>query len=581
MMWTIEKLKHARESEDKVEFKEAKRGYKYNVERRSILGYVVAFANEGGGTLVLGMADKWPHHVVGTECYRNRLGELEAQVYGDTGIRPSVYELYEDTVHLTGRVLVIEVPSRPAGKLYTFMGVPLMRVGEQILPMDEQTRKKIEFETAPDFSRMICEGATINEIDPRAVKVLQEKYAKINNNHSILSLGTEQVLNDLELLVNRQPTYAAIILLGKKDAIRKYLPNATIQMEYRNSEADISFYKRKVYEGAFFLTLEELWADITAENKSVQVREGPYMYTIPYFNEGVIREAVCNAVAHRDYRMTSETVIKFYPDQIIFTNAGGFPPGVTLSNIIIVPSTPRNRLLADVLQKTGLVERSGQGVDRIFRDTLSEGKDAPDYSGSTDHVVELRLPSVVKNQAFAQFITAAQENLPDNEKLTVCDILNLNKILHQKYDDVSPKDIRRLTQKGLISSIGKTRSTKYLLNSSYYEYAGSSIEYYRRQMEFDTPSVFNFIQFHLSRNKKLKMRELASLLEGQLSLKQLRNHVRVLCEQNFLETSGQGPATCYFLSESYKKQKALAEKAQQLGMEELRKRGELDGESPK
>lgn len=71
------------------------------------------------------------------------------------------------------------------------------------------------------------------------------------------------------------------------------------------------------------------------------------------------------------------------------------------------------------------------------------------------------------------------------------------------------------------------------------------------------------------------MREIAALLEGQISLKQLRNHVRVLCEQHLLEASGQGPATYYSLSESYKKQKSLEKKATLLGMEELRRRGEL------
>ena len=70
-------------------------------------------------------------------------------------------------------------------------------------------------------------------------------------------------------------------------------------------------------------------------------------------------EAINNAVAHRDYGIKSETIIKQYPNKIEFINAGGFPHGVTLENILYVPSTPRNRLLADVLSKTGLVERSG------------------------------------------------------------------------------------------------------------------------------------------------------------------------------------------------------------------------------
>lgn len=88
------------------------------------------------------------------------------------------------------------------------------------------------------------------------------------------------------------------------------------------------------------------------------------------FNEEVIREAVLNAIAHRDYTITSEVVIKQYPNKITIANPGGFPKGVTIENILTVSSTPRSRLMTEILEKTGLVERSGQGVDKIFSITF-------------------------------------------------------------------------------------------------------------------------------------------------------------------------------------------------------------------
>ncbi|HTN36874.1 MAG TPA: ATP-binding protein [Arachidicoccus sp.] len=81
------------------------------------------------------------------------------------------------------------------------------------------------------------------------------------------------------------------------------------------------------------------------------------------FNEEVIREAVLNAIAHRDYTITSEVLIKQYPNKISIANPGGFPKGVTVENILTVSSTPRSRLMTEILEKTGLVERSGQGID--------------------------------------------------------------------------------------------------------------------------------------------------------------------------------------------------------------------------
>ena len=134
--YTISELQQQRESEDRVEFKKGENGnVSYNgakadkpqKRRRCILGYVTALCNEGGGRIVIGMEDKHPHKVVGTSQAENGIGQLESDIYNDTGIRPQIYELFEDTTHK--RVLVIEVSGRPRGKVYKYEDVPLMRGG--------------------------------------------------------------------------------------------------------------------------------------------------------------------------------------------------------------------------------------------------------------------------------------------------------------------------------------------------------------------------------------------------------------------------------------------------------------------
>ena len=144
--YTIAQLRMMRESEDHVEFKKGEGGnVSYNGSgkekpkdrRRCILGYVVALCNEGGGRLVIGMHDTYPHKVIGTQQCINALGTLESNIYRDLGIRTDVYELYEHEETKEGRVLVIEVPPRPIGQLFKFEDVPLMRVGEGLQPMDD------------------------------------------------------------------------------------------------------------------------------------------------------------------------------------------------------------------------------------------------------------------------------------------------------------------------------------------------------------------------------------------------------------------------------------------------------------
>ena len=349
--YTIEELQNMRESEDHVEFKRGDKGnISYNgahkdtpkERRRCILGYVVALCNEKGGRLVIGMHDDFPHKVMGTQQAINAIGQLESDIYRDLGIRPDIYELYDEEQK---RVLIIEVPSRPAGKVYKYEDVPLMRVGEELKPMDDKTYLSIIQEQEPDFSEQYCLEATMDDLDENAIRVLKGKYARKQHNPSFISISNEQALSDLKLISNGKITNAAILLVGKESSIEQYFPQAKVFLEYRKTEAQVEYNNRKVFGQPFYILIDQLWNAINEKNESIPVREGSYIFDISYFNEMVIREIVNNAFAHRDYRKNSEIVIKLYPTKMEIINAGGFPQGVTLENLLTVPSTPRNRLL--------------------------------------------------------------------------------------------------------------------------------------------------------------------------------------------------------------------------------------------
>lgn len=583
-MWTIEKLKYSKESEDKVEFKKGEQGNiaydggtktKPSDRRRCVLGYVTALCNEKGGSLVIGMEDKYPHKVVGTKQNDGSIGVLEANIYRDTGIRPYIYELYEDEKNKKGRVLVIEVPARPIGTIFKFEDVPLMRVGEELKPMSDEVYLSILQEKEPDFSQQICTAATINDLDATAIRIVKEKYAKKQKNPRFLTLGDEQILNDLDLIVNGKVTNAAIILLGKEDFIKKHYPQAAVTLEFRHSESQITFDNRIIYRQPFFIMIEQLWHDIDLRNGSFPIKEGPYIFDVPYFNEEVIRESVNNAIAHRDYSRNSETVIKQYPQKLIITNAGGFPHGVTIDNILTVSSTPRNRLLSDVLSKTGIVERSGQGVDKIFYQTLSEGKQAPDYSHTDAFKVELILSAIMEDRAFSLFIESVQQNLTEENKLSVFEIIALDQIRRGKYQHTIDKaTINKLMARNLIEKRGKTNGIYYILSRSYYEFTGNEAEYSKKS-DWDLPQMSSIVLPYISRYKKAKMGDFVKLLDGHLTRRQVRVYIQQMVEQGILEQSGKGSGTLYRISENYKRNTELFDRALLIGIEELKRRGEM------
>lgn len=583
-MWSIEQLKYCKESEDKVEFKKGEHGnvaydggsrLKPSERRRCILGYVTALCNEKGGSLVIGMEDKYPHKVVGTRQDENSTGELEANIYRDTGIRPKIYELYEDEAEKKGRVLVIDVPPRPAGTVFKFEDVPLMRVGEELKPMSDEVYLSIIQENEPDFSQQICRDATLDDLDPDALSVLKEKYARKQNNPIFLTLSNRQILSDLQLITDEGVTNAAVILLGKEDFIKRVYPQASVMLEYRHSESQITFDNRISYSQPFFIMIDRLWHDIDLRNGKFQIKEGPYIFDVPYFNEEVIRESINNAITHRDYTRHSETVIKQYPQKLIVTNAGGFPHGVTIDNILTVPSTPRNRLLADVLSKTGIVERSGQGVDKIFYRTLSEGKEAPDYSGSDAFNVELILSAIIQDKAFALFIESVQQNLAEDNKLSVFEIVVLDKIRrNEKTTALDKAVIKQLMDRNLIEKRGKTNGIHYILCRSYYEFTGNTAEYSKKS-DWNTSQVTSIIIPFLTKYNKAKMGDFVKLLDGHLTRRQVRVYIQHMVDQNILTASGKGYGTYYEISNNYKRNSVLIDKAFILGIEELKKRGEL------
>lgn len=581
MRWTIEQLKSLRESEDKVEFKRGEGGNvaydggtrtKPAERRRCILGYVIALCNENGGSLVIGMDDKHPHRVIGTRQCENALGNLESAIYKDTGIRPDVYELFEDESQKRGRVVVIDVPPRPIGHVYKFEDVALMRVGEELKPMSDECYCRIIQEQEPDFSQQICEGVDILDLDEEAISVMRKKYAEKQHNPKFLTLDKLQILTDLDLVRDGRVTNAAVLLLGKEKVIGEQIPQAAVMIEYRSAESRIPFDNRVAYRKPFFLMIDELWHDINLRNGGFPVKEGPYIFTVPYFNEEVIRESINNAIAHRDYRRQSETVIKLYPEKMTIINAGGFPHGVTIENLLTVPSTPRNRLLADVLSKTGVVERSGQGVDKIYYNTLSEGKEAPDYSGSDDFKVELTLSATMKDRGFALFIESVQQTLPDNRKLSVFEILMLSKIRDGIPSlQLDKGTLNKLLERNLIEKRGRTRGISYVLGRSYYDFTGDLAEYQRRS-EWGQDQMLSVILPLFGKVKAAKMGDFVKLLEGHMTRRQIRVGIQKFVELGILVSEGAGTGTRYSLSETYKERSKILDEALIIGLKEIAKR---------
>lgn len=458
----LHELSLKKESEDHVEFKEAKRDFNFDggshtdpkKRRHCVLGYVAALANERGGRLVFGMKDKKPHDIVGTSFAQDKLGDLEDEIYERMKIRVPVTEEFEPSRDADDRkrVIIFHVPSRPIGKMLKFEGVPLMRTGESLREMSDEEMFKILSEQEPDFSAKICEGLTMKDLDPDAIKIMKQKYAEKNENPGFEAFSDEQALSDLELLVDGKLNYAALVLLGKSKAIRKFLPQNNVVIEYRKDPASIQYDERQEFQQPLFLAIDSIWAYINQPslNPQMHISENAYIFDVKLFNKATVREAVLNAITHRSMIVQNDVVIKQSPSELTITNAGGFPVGVDKSNVLTVNSTPRSKRLAEVLQKTGLVEKSGQGVDKMFTNCIMEAKPLPDYSATDNYQVSLTLRTEIRDVPFMIYIRQEQAKRPEHHKLNVFQLLAIYNVRFGEELEVPATTVDSLVSEGIL-----------------------------------------------------------------------------------------------------------------------------------
>lgn len=541
---TITEIKQLKESEDKAELKKAETQYNYNNGRRSVLGYVVALANEGGGRLIFGVQENKNglHAITGSAAWRGQEGKLKEDIFRDKQIRVETEVIYEGT----NRVLIIHIPSRPVGKTLKFEDVPLMRVGEDLLPMSDEQLFKILQEQEPDFSAKVCEDISMADLDETAIQKMKESYANKQKNSRFLQLSNKQVLTDLKLLGNGKLNYAALILLGKKEVIHVKLPQSKTIWEFRNNEAQIHHDSRVVVDAPLFIAIDSIWKLINQPtlNKKYPVQSGAYIFDLFDFNEEVVREAVLNAITHRDYTITSEAVIKQYPNKITIVNPGGFPKGVTIENLLTVSSTPRSRLMAEILEKTGLVERSGQGVDKIFSITLSEGKAEPDYRDSDMFQVSLTLRTEIIDKAFHVFVSQYQ-NSERKPKLGVEQIITLCKIRNGIFQNLKSEIVNQLEKSGLIEKVSG-HTNRYTLSEEYHKLVNENLRIGKRYVI----NEIKLILFALQGNA-LKIGDLEELLKDSLSRNQIKYLLGKLAEDEVVLQKGQQRGTRYSIARKF------------------------------
>jgi ATP-dependent DNA helicase RecG len=454
----------------RFEFKAATGGYQFD----ELVRYCVALANEGGGKMLLGVTDRRPRRVVGTTAF-SEPGRTEAGLFERLRQRVQL----EEYRHENGRVLIVHVPPRLPGNAWQYQGAYLMRAGDSLVPMTDDRLRQIHNEVGPDFSAEICAGANLTDLDPVAVEYLRTLWQKKTPSQNIADRSLEQLLTDAELISDGGVTYAALILLGTRGTLGKHLAQAELVFEYRSGEAPGPAADRREFRQGFLPVLDDVWNAINLRNDLQHFQQGLFVWDVPTFNERAVREAVLNAVSHRDYRSGGSVFVRQFPRRIEIVSPGGFPPGIGPENILW-QQNPRNRRIAEVLAKCGLVERAGQGFDLIYRECIRQSKPLPDFSRTDAHSVWLTLHGEIQDPEFLRFLEqVGQERTTSfsTEDFLVIDLVHRE----QPIPEFLKRQVEHLSEQGVIERVGRGRGVRHLLSQRFYRFLGRPGIYTRKR----------------------------------------------------------------------------------------------------
>ena len=440
---------------------------------REIRETVVAFANARGGLLVLGVAD-WKR--TRAEAIQG-VGSLDANglrrdIYDGTEphILTEIFELQEPE----GRVLVIRVP--PGMPPHTTSdGVARIRVGKESKPLTGSNLANLVVSRGRrDLTAEILPDVCPSDLDPDQFRRLRSLIRADAERSDLADLDDGNLTEALGLMSERGITLAAVLLLGSRPTLSRCVPRH--ELVFSRSRGRTGYDVRRDLRTPLLETLEGVRRLLDANLRVMPIGPaGFHQLEIPDITWWIAREAVLNALVHRDYFLHQSIHLRLSDDRIEITSPGGFIGGVTAQNILRHPPVRRNPLLADVLQTIGLVNRLGLGVDRIFEESLSLGKDLPRYEADESHV-KLVLPT----RTHADFARFVQDMRSEGRELGVDDLIVLRGLVRrpvldrwsaarllQLSEEQAAVTLVSLRECGFLVPQGRGRGTKYGLARRY------------------------------------------------------------------------------------------------------------------
>lgn len=482
----IEKIINDTEN-DTIEFKQNLSGTK------SFIKDICAFANTNGGFIIIGIDDKTKKITGISKDDIFQLEEKVANIIADNfDNRPSYIVR---TKNIKGKLLL-------CFKIYPGEFVPYfikkqgkkegtyVRLGSTSRPASQEEIKELERRKENiSFDATEVIQAHKNNLDyPLIEKTLEQIAAKNDLVHPGVS---DKLLESLKIIKksgnNYTPTVGGLLLFGYKDKIEQYLPQAKVKCARFKGNLPVEYLDKKEFSGSLINQVENTIKFYKLnEQKYAQIndlyREEDYIIPLT-----AIREAVVNAIVHRNYSISGADIkFNIFDDYIEIISPGKLPFGITKQDLGQGISEVRNKVIARMFLKLALIEQWGQGIVKIIELTTQKGLKKPSFEERSNFFkVTLYKQKQELLPESPPATTSINNKNSINEKLSTMHFrkysldeiqkiisfvqenkaignLDCQKLLN--LEDYQAKHLlKRLAQKGILKEKGQRKSRKYYL----------------------------------------------------------------------------------------------------------------------
>ena len=512
---------------------------------------VVAFANANGGLLVLGVADRKRTRADAI----HGVGDLDANslrrdIYD--GTEPHILVDVDELDEPEGRIIILRVP-RGLPPHTTTDGVAKIRIGKDSKPLTGSTLRHILVtRSGYDMTAQPVSGARREDLDPEQIRRLRQVVSAEGDRKGLAGLGDAELLDALGLTSGTDVTLAAVLLVGSRSALARFAPQH--ELIFTRGTGQTAYDARQDMRGPILEVLDGALRLISAHVRLTTVSaEGFRVLELPDITQWVAREAVLNAIVHRDYFLNQSIHLNFRSGYVEIASPGGFIGGVTAENVLRHAPVRRNPLLADAMQAIGLVERAGLGVDRIYEIMLTLGKDTPKYEADEANV-RLILPTET-HEGFARFVDEMRrrdERLELNDLMTLRSLMNRRSVdrwsaaeMLQLPENEAASNLISLRSRGFLVAEGRGRGTIYRLARRYA--ALMQREPTEDEIWLDNEAVRLRIVAILTERDSITNAEIRRI--SGFSRAQVIALMRSLRDEGIVEVRGRGRAAHYILAD--------------------------------